>query len=344
MTRDEIELLRAARPTVSGPSTELAERVKGELMTEISGTLRRRRTTRRRRAIAVSVAAPIAAALAVASTLIGAGGETAWASAVEVARAAPRLLVGEPGWKVARADEFSVEYGEMTFVRRARELDVRWGPARDHEDGVDKRAAELEVLPAVSIAGDGARVFRYPGTNDFTALWLRGEWSVEARGLAPSARAFAATLASLRKVDIDTWLAAMPDNVVKAASRADVVGEMLAGVPQPDGFDAAALRDGDEIRDRYQLGAQVAGAVACVWIGQWVDARRAGDERGVRQAVAAMATSHRWPILLEMDDEGDYPEVLWDLADAMATDGVVMGGRPLTIEESYADALGCGGS
>ena len=31
-----------------------------------------------------------------------------------------------------------------------------------------------------------------------------------------------------------------------------------------------------------------------------------------------MATSHRWPILLEMDEGGAYPEVLWDLADAMA--------------------------
>ena len=99
VTRDEIELLRAARPTVSGPSAELAERVKGELMTEISGMQTRRRPTRWRRALAVSVAAPIAAAVFAASTLIGAGGETAWASAVEVARAAPRLLVGEPGWK-----------------------------------------------------------------------------------------------------------------------------------------------------------------------------------------------------------------------------------------------------
>jgi hypothetical protein len=342
MTRDEIELLRAARPTVSGPSVELAERAKGELMTEISGTQRRRRTTRRRRAIAVSVVAPIAAAVALASTLIGAGGETAWASAVEVARAAPRLLVTDPGWTVARADEFIAEYGEMTFVRDTQQLEITWGPGQDHKVGVEKRAAELEALPTVLVAGDSAHVFRYPGTNEFSAFWLRGEWSVEARGLAPNAEVFAATLASLQKVDVDTWLAAMPDNVVKPASRADVVGEMLASVPQPDGFDAVALRNGDEIRDRYQLGAQVAGAVACAWIGQWVDARRVGDESGAQQAVTAMATSHRWPILLEMNEEGDYPEVLWDLADAMATDGVVMGGKPLTIEASYADALGCG--
>lgn len=340
--RDEIDLLRAARPTVSGPSAELAERVRGELMTQISATKTRRRITRRRRVIAVSVVAPVAAAVAAVSLLIGAGGETAWASAVEVARAAPRLLVAEPGWNVARADEFSIEYGEMTFVRGTRQLDVRWGPGRDHAHGVDKRAAELDALRTVTVAGDLARVFRYPGTNDFTALWLRDDWTLEARGLAPSETAFAATLASLRKVDIDTWLAAMPDDVVKPASRDEIVGEMLAGVPHPEGFDVVALQSGDVIRDRYQLGAQVAGAVACAWIDQWVEARRAGHERGARLAVSAMATSHRWPILLEMKEEGAYPEVLWDLADAMASDGIVMGGKPLTIEESYADALGCG--
>ena len=312
-------------------------------MTEVSGTRRRRRTTRRRRALAVSVVAPIAAAVAVASTLVGAGGETAWASAVEVARAAPRLLVGEPGWTIARADEFSAEYGEMTFVRGTRQLEVRWGPGQDHQFGVEKRAAELDALQTVTVAGDSARVFRYPGTNDFTAVWLRDGRSVEARGVAPSAAAFATTLTTLRQVDIDTWLAAMPDDVVKPASRADIVGEMLAGVPHPDGFDAAALRTGDGIRDRYQLGAQVSGAVACAWIGQWVDARLAGDESRAREAVTAMATSHRWPILREMDEEGYYPEVLWELADAMATNAAVSGGKPLTtIEESYADALGCG--
>jgi hypothetical protein len=340
--RDEIELLRAARPTVSGPSAELAERVKGELMAEVSGMQSRRRTTRRRRAIAVSVVAPIAAALAVASTLIGAGGETAWASAVEVARAAPRLLVGEPGWKVARADEFSVDYGEMTFAQGARRLDLQWEAVSAADPGIDKRSTELAELGAVTVAGDRARLFRYPGTNDFVALWLRNGRMVRARELAPSLAAFTATVVSLRKVDIDAWLASMPESVVKPADRSEIVSEMLFGVPLPDNFDAAALRRGDAIRDRYQLGAQVSGAVACAWIGQWIDARRAGDDRGTRQAVVAMATSHRWPILHEMNEEGDYPEVLWEYADAMATDGIVLGGKPLTIEESYADALGCG--
>jgi hypothetical protein len=83
------------------------------------------------------------------------------------------------------------------------------------------------------------------------------------------------------------------------------------------------------------VGTTVApGAVAYAWIEQWLDARRAGDESGAQQAVTAMATSHQWPILLEIDEEGDYPEFLGDIADAMASDGVVMGGKPLTIEQS----------
>jgi hypothetical protein len=43
-----------------------------------------------------------------------------------------------------------------------------------------------------------------------------------------------------------------------------------------------------------------------------------------------------------MKATGDYPIVVWQLADAMATDSTVPGGRPMTIEESYRDSLGCG--
>jgi hypothetical protein len=42
-----------------------------------------------------------------------------------------------------------------------------------------------------------------------------------------------------------------------------------------------------------------------------------------------------------MNAEGDYPEVVWELADAMATGAPVSGGVPLTVRESYVDSLGC---
>jgi len=314
-------------------------------MTEIAGnTAPRRRSRRRSLSFAVPVVAVVAVAAVASGALLGRGSDAAWASAVQVARAAPRLVVSEPGWSVMRADEFSADDGGMTFARGDQRLELRWGPGRDYAVAVEKRNFDQDSLGTLPVAGDSARVFRYPVTNDFTAIWLRGSQTIEARGIAPSVDAFKATVASLRKVDVDTWLSAMPDSVVKPASRSEVVGEMLADVPLPDGFDAASLRRGDAIRDRYQLGAQVTGAVACAWIDRWIVARRADDDGGVRRAVTAMASSTSWPILLEMDEEGDYPEVLWELAGAMGANSTMSGGKPLTIEESYRSALGCPGA
>jgi hypothetical protein len=284
-----------------------------------------------------------------------------------VARAAPRLLVGQPGWEITRADEFSVGNGEMTFARGQRRLELHWGPGRDYTLRVEKRSVDQDAVGTINVAGDTARVFRYRGTSDFTAIWLQDGMMVEARELASGADAapqpagpgvrrraraidpatataslseFKATVASLREVDVASWLAAMPDSVVEPASRSEIVSEMLAGLPLPDGLDTAPLTSGNAIRDRYQLGAQVAGAVACAWMDRWVAARRAGDENGVRHAMTAMASSHGWPILLEMQEEGDYPKLLWEIAASMAANRIVMG-KPLTVVESYAKALGC---
>jgi hypothetical protein len=365
--RDEIELLRAARPAVAGPGPELTRQTRADLIGKIAGLQQLPRSTSRRRPVLLATAAlaPTAAAIVLALTLFGRGDDAAWASAVEVARAAPRLLIGQPGWEVTRADELSVGNGEMTFARGQRRLDLHWGPGRDFTFAVEKRSVDQDAVGTINVAGDTARVFRYRGTTDFTAIWLRDGMMVEAReGAAPRAgqpgvlrrapaldplRAaaslteFEATLASLREVDVASWLAAMPDSVVEPASRSEIVGEMLAGLPLPDGFDTAPLTSGNAIRDRYQLGAQVAGAVACAWTDRWVAARRAGDESGVRRAVTAMASSHGWPILLEMDEEGDYPKVLWQIADAMAANRMVLAGKPLTVEAGYGSALGCPG-
>ena len=119
---------------------------------------------------------------------------------------------------------------------------------------------------------------------------------------------------------------------------------MLDGVPLPPRFDVASLqrvRPGT-VLDRYQLGAKVAGGVACAWLDRWVAARRSTDDSGVRQAVGALATSHDWRVLHDMQAEGAYPDVLWQYADAAATNAPIPAGKRLTVEESYGDALGCG--
>jgi hypothetical protein len=342
--RDEIGLLKEARPQAGGPSPEVTSRARVALMADIAGA---RRTTpwwrRRLLRVAAPAFAAAVAAIVLGLMLTGKGSEPAWAAAlVRVAEAAPRLLVDEEGWEITRADQFSVDYGEMTLAKDGQELELKWLPASEYAQAVDKRVVELDDLGTATAAGAEARLFRYPGTSDHVAVWLDGSSTVEARGLAPDADAFRATLASLDEVDVDTWLSAMPASVVQPAMRAEVVDEMLAGIPLPPGFERTEIATGSALRDRYQLGAEVTGAVACAWIDRWVAARRSGDEAGARAAVDAMATSSTWPVLEEMEDEGAYPQVLREYAAAMATNGDVPAGKPgLTVEGTYRRALGC---
>ncbi|MCP4308513.1 MAG: hypothetical protein GY788_27295 [bacterium] len=44
-------------------------------------------------------------------------------------------------------------------------------------------------------------------------------------------------------------------------------------------------------------------------------------------------------ILLEMDVEGDYPEVMWEYADRIASDGAAE--EAVTIRGFYRGGLGC---
>ena len=337
---DEIQLAREARPYAAGPSPELVRTARAELLKEIAGA--QRWTRRRTLPIAVPALASVIAAAIVAVAVLGRGSESAWAAElVRVAEQAPRLLVDAPGWRVTRADQFGADLGEMTFSNGERELELRWSPAQRLAQTLRDRGDKVDVVTTVRAGGAEIRVFRYRGTNDFTAVWVRGDSMLELRGFAADAATFASAVVSLRGVDVDSWLSAMPESVVKPESRAQVVEEMLSGVPLPAGFDTAALRRGDVVRDRYQLGAQVAGAVACSWLKHWSEARHSGDETAARAAVDAMATSNRWPVLLEMNELGDYPEVLWQYADAMATNAAIAAGKALSVEESYAAALGC---
>ena len=267
---------------------------------------------------------------------------TAWAAPlVKIAEDSPRLLIAKAGWQVIRADEFSGKYGEMTFSNGESEMDLHWIPAKYHKVAVEDRRHSAGQSWNVTIAGRDAVLFQYEGTTEFTGLWRDGHDSLELRGGFPSVSDYMAVAETIRKVDVNTWLSAMPERVVKPDARAASVDEMLADIPVHPDVDVNKLKAGERVTDRYQLGARVTGAVACAWIGQWVDATAKGNDARAKEAVDAMATSHNWAILIEMNKEGDWPEVMWELADAMPDNATVSGGRPMTIEESYGSALGC---
>ncbi len=65
-----------------------------------------------------------------------------------------------------------------------------------------------------------------------------------------------------------------------------------------------------------------------------------GDEAAANQASEAMATSRSWPILNEMNVEGDYPEAFWEVADGMV-DGVTDFSFGESLGVDLRQALGC---
>lgn len=253
----------------------------------------------------------------------------------------PRLLITQPGWSVTRADEPEVGEGEMTFTGPTGEADLAWGGEGYYEDRLDEWTSGGEPLAPTTIAGHEAVVF---GSGDeFIALWRDRDYGVELRVGMPDAAAFETLAASVEAVDADDWLAALPASVVRPDDRAAVVDQMLADIPLPSGFDPAPLmRDDGVVAERYQLGARVTGAVACGWIGQWVDAASRGDTVAAQQAVDAMNSSFDWDVLRQMEPEGGWSSAVWELATAITTGGTVDGGSPgMPVADVYREALGC---
>jgi hypothetical protein len=267
---------------------------------------------------------------------------TAWAAPlVHLAESSPLLLLDRPGWSVTRADETDEVEGEMTFMQGAsHRADLHWrrGPL---EQWQRDRAKEGSQVVHRTVLGHRAQLSQYAGSTDFTAIWPEGSRVLEFRAVTADLAAFEQLLGSLKRVDVDTWLSALPASVVKSANRAVVVTQMLADIPVPPGFDAASLESEPTVSDRYQLGAKVTGAVACEWIARWDAARKRGDTAAARAALDAMQTSHRWKVLDEMRKDGAWPEVLVGYADAMRGDGRGLTGASLAAEVRFG--LGCGG-
>lgn len=293
----------------------------------------------------------VAAAAAAAIVLVGVGAivnfrgnddgsGTAWAAElVEFAERSPLMLIDDPAWEVTYADEYGDE-GELTFTDGRREAQLAWrsGPL---SEWLDDRLAGGVDHGSHDVANGTATIVQYKDSDEYTALWESDGRVLEFRTQASDADEFAGLLDALVIVDVDSWLTAMPASVIEAADQPAVVGDMLAGIPLPDGFDPGSLADDAGIKDRYQLGARVVGAVSCAWIEQWLDAAETGDAAAAQQATDAMDTSSQWAIVQEMNERGAYGQVLQTQVDAMHTDGQGFPPDGPALADSYRDALGC---
>jgi hypothetical protein len=261
----------------------------------------RSRQRRPRTALGFGVGlAVVAGLLLIASGWLGGGGggPSFAAAAIRVAEANPRLLVTAPGWEIVRADEFEPDSGELTFSDGDRHFDVHWYPAGLYGSYLRDRGL---VSPPEhgTLLGQEATTITYGREEYATMLSPQGNVFIEVRGRLGSRAAYEEILKSLRPVDVDTWLGAMPPSTVRPEARADAVEEMLRGIPLPPGFDSAALGSESSISDRDSLAVDVGNAVACGWVDTWIAARAAGDAATAERAVAAVEGSSEWPIVEE---------------------------------------------
>ncbi|WP_053206089.1 hypothetical protein [Jiangella muralis] len=311
---------------------------------------RRRRGARRLAALAGAAAVVTAGVLAAQS---GGDDRPAWAAELlEVAESAPRLIVDDPDWRIADAEEFDVDRGNMLFSDGTDELELSWSPGDAYADVLANLRTDIDHEDAVVVAGHEAVLVQYDAAElVFATVWQQDGYLMWATGRTfDDQESYEDVLGLFTETDVDTWLSAMPENVVEPQDHDAVVAELLAGLPTPAGFDAGAIGD-EGVHGRYHVGARVAGAVACAWIDQWVTAAADGDTAAAQEAITAMATSRDWPVLQEMAEEGAYPDVLWEYADALANGGVdawgqsiteeVTGGDGDTVGVAYKEALGC---
>lgn len=230
---------------------------------------------------------------------------------------------------------------ELDWRRTSLKDTIAWIHGLPHPHG--RKTLRLPVLDTKAYVDTRDEFYSNqggPGNRQMIALWSEGADVFELRAAVPDLAAFEERLAWLTKVDPQTWLEAMPAKVVAPADYDRVVREVLKGIPVPKTFSPSRVPDEGLVTDRYQVGAQTAGTVSCLWLRQWGAARRTGDTAAELEADRAMATSRHWPILREMTKEGAYSEVVWEIAKWMPKGYFEWYGHKRKLL-AQAEGLGC---
>jgi len=243
--------------------------------------------------------------------------------------------------------------GMLPAAVRQRKVELSWRTGDSQPPWTVRHPIRLPVLGTTALVNrhagrmffvdaEGKHVFEpgKPGDRRMAAFWTEDGHVLEMRADVRDLAAFAERLSWLRRVDSQTWLDAMPPNVVKAADHDAVVREMLNGIPLPGTFTPSYVPSEGLTTDRYQVGAAVTATVSCLWFRQWGEARRSHDRAAELEAERAMATSRHWPVLREMGKDGAYPETIWKLADEMPSGYREYAGHKWRLLPQ-AEALGC---
>ncbi len=253
--------------------------------------------------------------------------------ALQAAEKNPRLLINQPGWKATTVYGFVSDAGTVAFTKGSRDLEINWYPESQYDDYYQDRL-HVSKPERVKVDERPGELFRYSESDFAVMLRPHDGFFVELRtgvGGDWTRGEFDRVLATVIHADVNTWLAALPAEIVTPERVKDRATTILADVPLPPGFSTSALQDVGT-NDSYQFGAEVVSRVTCGWIAEWRRAKKSGDSGALTRANDAFRSSHHWKILKDMNSKGDYPEVIWETADKIVVEGP---------RGDYKEALGC---
>ena len=256
------------------------------------------------------------------------------------------VFTGLESWESAAPEAALVDFGrQVEYGYEApdgRQMSIRiagGGMNVEHRrsGGEDRLAREID---------DEMFAFAEFGDSNFRANVLRGFWAWEFDGFGfVNSDGFLQVAASVTTVDEAAWIASLDpeQSGVGSLDPAGALDALLEGVPLPADLDVEALRQSVQPESQYQVVVGVSGAVACAWLDQWFAAGDSGDDVRRSEAAEALSTSRTWPMLLDIADEGAWPDAVWQWADAVNGLGGIMSGagpNPPSREEANF-ALSC---
>lgn len=271
-------------------------------------------------------AQPAAPSIAAGSPSAGPG-----KSAPSASLKAPRLMIDAPGWTPVSVYGFTGTDGSLSYKNGTRELELTWYADDQYASYYTDRLG-VSAPQAVTVDRWPGSFFQYSSDDFAVMLKPRDGTFVEMRTSGGWTRAlFDQILKHVVRVNVRTWLAALPSEMVTPARARQAAAGILADIPLPPGFDKSTVNTLG-VNDPYQFGAQVTSQVGCGWIKEWQRARKAGDQEAKLRAAAALSGSHHWSVLVTMQSEGGWTETFWEYADEVAA-----GHQP----DGYESGLGC---
>jgi hypothetical protein len=244
------------------------------------------------------------------------------------------VVLDAPGWRVD-----SLSGDGIVFRKVDANLEITSYAAKDYDSYVIDREHIVDP-PApgepIQVLGRPAQMWAY-SADDHTAIREveDGHW-MEFRAEGLDRAGYLALLGQLRLTSDAEFNASLPDGYVTKSERPAAAEKILRDIEDVSGADFPAgtsfqLQDGDS-EDRYQFGAEVVAQYTCAWLESFENAEDHRQPGRAAEAVRVLGSSREWPILQEMNPQGDYPEVVRDYADQVAA------GK---VPEGYREGLGC---